>query len=585
MFIMRTQKEKASVAFARQTRKVSKISSNEIEVPEEWYQLNVESSKLDFLAQLKISIENTGIYIPINVFLNDGKYIIVDGVSRFKVLTGLGLKQIDCFVLDISPKASDVLKDLMIESQVKSQYCAEEIKKILSHYLRIGAENNFSASTLNQRINYLAEVLPRGWGRSNIFQFKSLIEWELQNPTNSFKMSEKILDENHSMTVNKSVDVRDWFNDDFHPYALENEVESGIVQKYVDGEIRLKKEVDNLIDTYLHKAENRADPINVPSEISADRYLIINCDSSKVQFPKDTTIDGIFTSPPYYKQIRYSKIGDPEYANELGWEATPEEYVKKIVDTIRLGADVMDDKGVIMININETYIKGECMGIIAHYITEMKKHFHFIQSCIWVKGDGKPNGEKVKRLMNNCEHILIFSKTKKHNFNKFKLSNPDKSARITKGCSEQKKSNDSNSIGLKKTSGYHISNPFDQCKEFTFENDFMEYLVLNQRAGRSQDENLTTSFFGSFPTLLPIPFIMSFVPENGTVWDPFGGTGTTGRTVLSLNRKVIITELLAKNIPNIKMMLETGISEFNADNYEQMKEDSSYIEGMVDMAA
>jgi hypothetical protein len=38
-------------------------------------------------------------------------------------------------------------------------------------------------------------------------------------------------------------------------------------------------------------------------------------------------------------------------------------------------------------------------------------------------------------------------------------------------------------------------------------------------------------------TLLPIPFIMSFVPENGTVYDPFGGTGTTGRTLLSLNGK------------------------------------------------
>lgn len=185
---------KASVAFALQTRKVSKISTNLIEIPDEWYQLNVESSKLDFVAQLKISIENTGIYTPINVFLHDGKYIIVDGASRFKVLTGLGLKQINCFVLDISPQASDVLKDLMIESQVKSQYCPEEIKKILSHYLRIGVENNFSAFTLNQRINYLAEVLPRGWGRSNIFQFKNLLQWEVQNPTNPFKMSEKILD-------------------------------------------------------------------------------------------------------------------------------------------------------------------------------------------------------------------------------------------------------------------------------------------------------------------------------------------------------------------------------------------------------
>ncbi|WP_226063311.1 DNA methyltransferase [Kaistella polysaccharea] len=582
---MRTQKIKADVVFALQTRKVSKISTNLIEIPEEWYQLNVESSKLDFRGELKTSIQKTKSCTPINVFERNGKYVITDGVSRFIVLQDLGLNQIDCYILNIKPQSSNEIKDLIIESQLRSQLSSEGIKKYIVHYLRIGVDHNFSNSTLNERVNYLAEILPRGWGRSNIFQFKSLLEWELQNPSNPFNMSEKILDENHSMTVNKSIDVRCYFDNQFNQYTMEKEVESRIIQKYVDGEIRLKKEVDNLIDAYLHKAENRADLINVPPIMTADRYLIMYSDSSKVKFPKNTIIDGIFTSPPYFNQIRYSKIGDPEYANELGWEATPEEYVKKIVDTILLGAEVMDDKGVIMININETYIKGECMGIIALYITEMKKHFHFIQSCMWVKEDGKPNGENVKRLMNNCEHILIFSKTRKYNFNKFKLLNPDKYARITKGCSEQKKSKDPKTIGLKQTSGYHISNPFDQCKEFTFENDFMNYLVLNQRTGRSQDENLKTSFFGSFPTLLPIPFIMSFVPENGTVWDPFGGTGTTGRTVLSLNRKVIITELLAKNIPNIKMMLETGISEFNADNYEQMKKDSSYLEGMVDMAA
>jgi DNA modification methylase len=582
---MRTQKITADVAFALQTRKVSKISTNLIEVPEEWYQLNVESSKLDFRGELKTSIQKTKSCTPINVFERNGKFIITDGVSRFMVLQDLGLNQINCYVLNIDPQSSDELKDLIIESQLKSQLCSEGIKKYIFHYLRIGVDHNFNTSTLNERINYLAEILPRGWGRSNIFQFKSLLEWELQKPNNPFNMSGKILDENHSMTVNKSIDVRGYFDDKINHYTMEKEVESRIVQKYVDGEIRLKKEVDSLIDAYLHKTENRADLINVPPIMTADRYLIMYSDSSKVQFPKGTIIDGIFTSPPYFNQIRYSKIGDPEYANELGWEATPEEYVKKIVDTILIGAEVMDDKGVIMININETYIKGECMGIIALYITEMKKYFHFIQSCMWVKGDGKPNGENVKRFMNNCEHILIFSKTRKYNFNKFKLSNPDKPARITKGCSEQKKSKDPNTIGLKQTSGYHISNPFDQCKEFTFENDFMNYLVLNQRTGRSQDENLNSSFFGSFPTLLPIPFIMSFVPENGTVWDPFGGTGTTGRTVLSLNRKVIITELLAKNIPNIKMMLEKGISEFNADKHQQMKEDSSYLEGIVDMAA
>jgi hypothetical protein len=48
----------------------------------------------------------------------------------------------------------------------------------------------------------------------------------------------------------------------------------------------------------------------------------------------------------------------------LGWEKTPEEYVKNVISVIKRGADVMDEKGVIMININETFQKGGCVGII-----------------------------------------------------------------------------------------------------------------------------------------------------------------------------------------------------------------------------
>lgn len=78
---------------------------------------------------------------------------------------------------------------------------------------------------------------------------------------------------------------------------------------------------------------------------------------------------------------------------------------------------------------------------------------------------------------------------------------------------------------------------------------------------------------------------MSFIPENTTVWDPFGGTGTTGRTLLSLNRKVIITELLGKNIPNVVSMLEKGSLEYNEENYNQFKDDADYQEGVIGVAA
>ena len=64
---------------------------------------------------------------------------------------------------------------------------------------------------------------------------------------------------------------------------------------------------------------------------------------------------------------------------------------------------------------------------------------------------------------------------------------------------------------------------------------------------------------------------MTCIPEEGMVWDPFGGTGTTGRVALLLNRRVIISELYEKNIPKIQEILQKGITEFNPEEYENIK--------------
>ena len=55
------------------------------------------------------------------------------------------------------------------------------------------------------------------------------------------------------------------------------------------------------------------------------------------------------------------------------------------------------------------------------------------------------------------------------------------------------------------------------------------------------------------------------------VLDFFGGTGTTWRVALLLNRRVIISELYEKNIPKIEEILNKGITEFNPEEYENIK--------------
>ena len=220
-----------------------------------------------------------------------------------------------------------------------------------------------------------------------------------------------------------------------------------------------------------------------------------------------------------------------------------------------------------MININDSFQDGVCVGVVPLLIVEMQKAgFFYLGKTVWVKKDHKPQGNNIKRFANGYEDILVFSKTKNYYYQQLRIYDPNKKASLTRGCSEQ-----GNKGKLKKEMSCHISNPYKQIRNLMNENDVEGILNVNISGDRSQKDGLKNEFFGSFPTLLPVPFILTCIPEEGMVWDPFGGTGTTGRVALLLNRRVIISELYEKNIPKIEEILQKGITEFNPEEYENIK--------------
>lgn len=51
------------------------------------------------------------------------------------------------------------------------------------------------------------------------------------------------------------------------------------------------------------------------------------------------------------------------------------------------------------------------------------------------------------------------------------------------------------------------------------------------------------NFHGLFIPEIPYQFIRRFLPENGLIWDCFGGSGTTHRVAEYLNERCILTDL------------------------------------------
>ncbi|MDQ1160654.1 DNA modification methylase [Chryseobacterium sp. SORGH_AS 447] len=557
---------------------VTKLKLSQLEIPEEWDELFERKEKKQFIQNLKKQIEKSGYCNPIVVFKFEDKYVIVDGVLRFLAVQDLNLNEVDCIILDICPNSRDEVKDWIIEFNLKSVPSLEERKRLLSHYLRvIDTESELDESTYNEKYKFISEQYGRGWGRNNVITFKKSLVFEKENPENSLNLSNKLLE--NEVSFDRVKCVLDILDDERNNYDLEKEKEAKVIDGFLNKKYDLRK-TESLVRQYNHKKETGTTDINIVREVSSEKYMILPGNSLDTKFPKGTIINGIITSIPYYNQIEYSEKDSKNSEFEIGREKKPELFVRNIVDVMKIGADNMTEDGVIIINLHDSYQDGICLGVVHLLATEMQKAgFFYIDQVIWQKSNNKPQGNKTKRFVNGYESVLLFSKSRNYYYNQLKIYDPSKSATVKKGCSEQ------GNKGADGKYSFHISNQYRTVRNFLCDNDIEQILKLNISKERSQQNGLQTGFFGSFPTLLPIPFLLSFFPEDGTVWDPFGGTGTTGRAALMLNRKVIISELYDKNIPKIKEVLEKGISEFNEEDYINLKNDFLSSNDHNDLAA
>jgi DNA modification methylase len=176
--------------------------------------------------------------------------------------------------------------------------------------------------------------------------------------------------------------------------------------------------------------------------------------------------------------------------------------------------------------------------------------FLFIDQIIWQKSNPKPQSNETSRFTNSYESILIFSKSPDYYYDQLRIFDPEKSATVKSGCSEQ------GNKGLGKKKSYHISNPYKTMRNFLCDNDIEQILKLNISKERSQKDGLQNGFSGRFQPCYPFHLSYHFFLKTGLYGIPSGGTGTTGRAALMLNRKVIISELYEKNVTKSQKFLK-----------------------------
>jgi DNA modification methylase len=258
------------------------------------------------------------------------------------------------------------------------------------------------------------------------------------------------------------------------------------------------------------------------------------------------------TSPPYFG------LRDYGHAGQIGLEATPDEYVAKLVEVFREVRRVLADDGTLWLNIGDSYVGSANNGGSASKTMqgsqaatgknppakrgEGLKHKDLIgipwmlafalradgwylrQDIIWHKPNPMP--ESVRdRCTKAHEYIFLFSKQARYYFDSEAIKTPVKQDWGTRDRQNGKYHNEG--TGLQPHSGLEKS-----------------YEMANKRSVWTvATRPYKGAHFATFPPELIEPCILAGSRPGDPVLDPFMGSGTAAQVALQHGRRYLGCEL------------------------------------------
>ena len=270
------------------------------------------------------------------------------------------------------------------------------------------------------------------------------------------------------------------------------------------------------------------------------------------------SVNCVVTSPPYFGLRDYGHDG------QIGLEASPDEFVAKLVEVFREVRRVLRDDGTVWLNLGDSYARaggwsdnsgldGLARGESGRAMSNMtgkggasqrlpiglkskdligvpwrvafalqSDGWYLRQDIIWHKPNPMP--ESVRdRCTKAHEYIFLLSKSERYYFDSEAMKEP------SAGRTDMGKMN---RIG-RLNEGGEWSSPEPQ-----------EKATRNRRSVWTvATKPYSGAHFATFPPDLIRPCILAGCPKDGTVLDPFGGSGTTALVAVEEGRKAVLCEL------------------------------------------
>lgn len=314
--------------------------------------------------------------------------------------------------------------------------------------------------------------------------------------------------------------------------------------------------------------------------ISNSRVIYADALEGLAQIP-DSTVDTCITSPPYYGLRDYGVVG------QIGLEATPEEYIARLVAVFREVRRTLRADGTLWIVIADSYAgsgkgaaaypenaakykQGTNKGMVGALATTKIKTpgikpkdligipwmlafalredgWYLRSDIIWHKPNVMP--ESVRdRPTKSYEHVLLLAKSRRYYYDNDAVLVParydGRKETINKGSSKYE-----HVVvpGSRPQSQHVAGKPHERWR-------FKDGKPVKNRRDiwTVNTKPFKGSHFATFPPELIEPCILAGSREGGIVLDPFLGSGTTAAAAKRLKREYIGIELNKEYKPLIE---------------------------------
>jgi len=272
----------------------------------------------------------------------------------------------------------------------------------------------------------------------------------------------------------------------------------------------------------------------------------------------DESINCCITSPPYWGLRDYGSQG------QIGLELTPQEYVEKMRLVFAEIKRVLKNDGVLWLNLGDSNSgsgKGPAGNLGGEERHLEEKHSKIIpkglkrkdligipwrvafclqsdgwylrQDIIWHKPNPMPESV-TDRCTKAHEYIFLLSKEPNYYFD-------------SEAIKEEAITDLKNKILPRGSQGYANASAGKNGSPQRGHINGYGYKWEKSRNKRSvwsvTVKPYKEAHFATFPTELITPCVLAGCPKDGTILDPFGGSGTTGQVAIENGRNAILLEL------------------------------------------